>query len=124
MKVLHELRQFSKNIRHILQNNVNVQVNIGRNYRKCSFQFFKNIQKTIERNTQQHTRKVKSKEDHMSKKLFTLLSAVIGALGTIAVAVVTYINPPLAVAINTSIGIAVTAAVDIMAQFAKEDKGV
>ena len=60
----------------------------------------------------------------MSKKLFTLLSAVIGALGTIAVAVVTYINPPLAVAINTSIGIAVTAAVDIMAQFAKEDKGV
>ena len=60
------------------------------------------------RNTQKHTRKVKSKEDHMSRKLFTLLSAITGALATIAVAVVTYVNPPLAVAINASIGIAVT----------------
>ena len=58
---------------------------------------------------------------HMSRRLFTMVSAVVGAVGTIAVAVVTYCNPVHAVAINASIGIAVTAVIDIMAQFVRED---
>ena len=55
----------------------------------------------------------------MSKKVYNLVVGVIGGLSTIGVAVVTFLNPVYAVAINASIGIASTAAIEICAQFVK-----
>ena len=56
----------------------------------------------------------------MSKKTFTLVSAIVGGVATIASAVVTFINPAYSPAIVASIGIVATAAVDVCAQFVKE----
>ncbi len=56
----------------------------------------------------------------MSKKVFNLVSACIGGVETIAVAVVTYFAPEGATAINASIVIAGTAAIEICSQFVKE----
>ncbi len=55
----------------------------------------------------------------MSKKVYNLVVGIIGGVSTIAVAVVTFIAPPYAVAINASIGIASTAAIEICGQFVK-----
>ena len=44
----------------------------------------------------------------MSKKTFNLITGIVGGVSTIAIAVVTFINPAYAVAINASIGIAST----------------
>ena len=49
----------------------------------------------------------------MSKKVYNLVVGIIGGCSTIAVAVVTFLNPAYAVAINASIGIASTAAIEI-----------
>ena len=56
----------------------------------------------------------------MKKSLYTLISTIISAVGTIAIAVVSYTTPAYMVAINASIGIAVTAINEIMLQFVKE----
>lgn len=56
----------------------------------------------------------------MSKKTYNLIVGIVGGLSTIAVAVVTFINPAYSVAINASIGIASTAAIEIVGQFVKE----
>jgi hypothetical protein len=56
---------------------------------------------------------------NMSKKVYNLVVGIIGGVSTIAVAVVTFIAPPYAVAINASIGIASTAAIEICGQFVK-----
>jgi predicted RND superfamily exporter protein len=56
----------------------------------------------------------------MTEKLYNLLNTVVSAVGVIATAFVTYYNPPMAVAIVTSIGIAVAAINKIMYQFIKE----
>ena len=45
----------------------------------------------------------------MSKKTFNLITGIIGGVEVIAIAVVTFINPQYAVAINSSIGIVGTA---------------
>lgn len=55
----------------------------------------------------------------MNKKVYNLVVAIIGGVSTIAVGVVTFINPAYAVAINASIGIAATAAVEICGNFVK-----
>ena len=55
----------------------------------------------------------------MSKKPYNLVTAVTGELATIAVGVVTYLNPSYAVQINASIVIAETAVVEICNQFVK-----
>ena len=47
----------------------------------------------------------------MSKKTFNLITGIIGGVEVIAIAVVTFINPQYAVAINSSIGIVGTAAI-------------
>lgn len=56
----------------------------------------------------------------MQRKTFNLITGVVGGIATIATAVVTFINPAFAVAINASIGIAATAIVEICAQFVKD----
>lgn len=53
----------------------------------------------------------------ISKKLFTLISTIIGAIGTIAIAFITYFSVKHGTAINTAIGIATTAIIDILTQF-------
>lgn len=58
----------------------------------------------------------------MSKKTFNLVTGIIGALQTVGVAVVTYINPEYAAAINSAIVIAGTAAIEICNLFVKEEK--
>ncbi len=49
----------------------------------------------------------------MSKKVFALVSGIIGGLQTIGVAIVTYKNPEYATAINSSIVIAGAAIIEI-----------
>ena len=56
----------------------------------------------------------------MSKKVFNLISGIVGGLETIGVAVVTYFNPAYAMAINASIVIAGTAIIEICSQFVKD----
>lgn len=56
----------------------------------------------------------------MSKKTFVLVSSIIGGCETISVALVTYFNPASATAINSSIVIVGTAAIDVCSQFVKE----
>jgi hypothetical protein len=58
----------------------------------------------------------------MSKKTFTLVTALIGGCGTIASAIVTYLQPAWASAIVAGIGIAVTAVTEILTLFTKSDK--
>lgn len=56
----------------------------------------------------------------MSRKVFNYVSALIGAVQTIAIASVTYFSPEHAVAINSSIVIAGTAAIEICNQFVED----
>ena len=56
----------------------------------------------------------------MSKKTFNLVTGIIGALQTIGVAIITYIEPAYATAINSAIVIAGTAAIEICNLFVKE----
>lgn len=55
----------------------------------------------------------------MSKKVCNLAVGIVGGVSTIAVAVVTFLDPPYSVAINASIGIADTAIIEILGQFVK-----
>ena len=57
----------------------------------------------------------------MSKKAFQLVSGIVGALQTIGVAIVTYVSPEHATAINSAIVIAGTAVIEICTQFVKEE---
>ena len=56
----------------------------------------------------------------MSKKVYNLVTGIVGALQTIGVAVVTYTNPEYATAINSAIVIAGTAVIEICNLFVKE----
>ena len=56
----------------------------------------------------------------MSKKVFNLVTGIIGALQTIGVAIVTYAEPAYATAINSAIVIVGTAAIEICNLFVKE----
>lgn len=58
----------------------------------------------------------------MSKKTFNLITGIIGAVQTACVAIVTYLNPEYAAAINSAIVIAGTAAIEICNLFVKESK--
>lgn len=57
----------------------------------------------------------------MSKKAYTLATAIIGAVSAAASAIVTYVQPTYATAIVASIGIADTAIVEILNQFVKTE---
>lgn len=56
----------------------------------------------------------------MSKKVFNLVTAIVGALQAVGVAVVTYTSPEYATAINSSVVIAGTAIIEICNLFTKE----
>lgn len=56
----------------------------------------------------------------MSKKVFALVSGIVGALQTAGVAVVTYTTPENATAINSAIVIAGTAVIEICNLFIKQ----
>lgn len=53
----------------------------------------------------------------MKKKTFNLVAGVIGGVQTIAIAVITFIQPAYAVQINAAIGVAGTAAIEICSLF-------
>ena len=57
----------------------------------------------------------------MSKKMFALVSGIVGGLQTIGVAIVTFTNPEFATAINSAIVIAGTAAIEICNLFQKDE---
>ena len=57
----------------------------------------------------------------MTKKTFALVSALVGALETAAVAVVTYLDVNNAAIINSSIVVACSAAITICTKFVKPD---
>ena len=56
----------------------------------------------------------------MSKKMFTLITGIIGALQTAGVAIVTYTEPGYATAINSAIVIIGTAIIEACNLFVKE----
>jgi ethanolamine utilization microcompartment shell protein EutL len=58
----------------------------------------------------------------MSKKVFNLVTGIVGALQTIGVAVVTYTSPEYATAINSAIVIAGTAVIEICNLFVKPEE--
>ena len=55
----------------------------------------------------------------MSRKLATLISALLGAFGTAGIAVVTYVEPNNAAIINGAISLGVSTAITIIESFAK-----
>lgn len=56
----------------------------------------------------------------MTKKMFNLVTGIIGGVQTIAVAVVTYCSPEYATAINSAIVVIGTAIIEACSQFVKE----
>lgn len=56
----------------------------------------------------------------MSKKVYNLIIGIATGVESISVAVVTFINPPAAVAINAAIPIVITAALAVCKLFVKE----
>lgn len=58
----------------------------------------------------------------MKKKTYALITAIIGGAATIVVGIVTFIDPQYAIAINSGIGIAATAALEICAGFVDTNK--
>ena len=57
----------------------------------------------------------------MSKKTFQLVSAIVGGVQAIAVAVVTYTSPEYAAAINGAIVVTGTAVIEACSQFVKPE---
>ena len=57
----------------------------------------------------------------MSKKTYNFVTGIIGGVEVIAVAIVTFVQPSYAVAINASIGIVGTAAIEVCGQFVKSE---
>ena len=57
----------------------------------------------------------------MSKKVFNLVTGIVGALQTIGVALVTYAEPSYATAINSAIVIVGTAIIEACSQFVKAE---
>lgn len=58
----------------------------------------------------------------MSKKVFALVSGIVGALQTAGVAIVTYTNPEHATAINSAIVIAGAAIIEICNLFTPSEE--
>ena len=58
----------------------------------------------------------------MSKKVFALVSGIVGAVQTAAVAIVTYTCPENATVINSCIVVAGTAIVEICTMFVKKEE--
>ena len=59
-------------------------------------------------------------EIFISRKVFNLVSALIGATQTASIALVTYFSPEHSVSINSSIVIVDIAAIEVCSQFVKD----
>ena len=57
----------------------------------------------------------------MSKKVFALISGIVGALQTAGVAIVTYIAPENATAINSAIVVVGAAIIEVCTKFVKPE---
>ena len=57
----------------------------------------------------------------MTKKMFNLITGIVGALQTAGVAIVTYVNPEYATAINSAIVVIGTAIIEACSQFIKDE---
>lgn len=57
----------------------------------------------------------------MKKKTFNLVAGIIGGVQTVAIAIITYIQPAYAVQINAAIGVAGTAAIEVCSLFVKTE---
>ena len=57
----------------------------------------------------------------MSKKVFALISGIVGALQTAGVAIVTYIAPESATAINSAIVVVGAAIIEVCTKFVKPE---
>lgn len=57
----------------------------------------------------------------MSKKMYRIISGIVAAIATLATAIVTAINPPMAPAIVSAIGIAAGAVNEILSLFVVDD---
>ena len=57
----------------------------------------------------------------MSKKVYSLVTGIVGGVSTIAIAIVTFVAPLHATLINTAIGIALTATLEICNLFVKSE---
>lgn len=58
----------------------------------------------------------------MTKKVYNLVTGIVGGVEVISIAVVTFVSPAHAVAINASIGIVGTAVLEVCNQFVKVEK--
>lgn len=63
-----------------------------------------------------------NKKKTMTKKMFALVSGIVGAMQTAGVAIVTYTSPENATAINSAIVIAGTAVIEICNLFVADEK--
>lgn len=59
----------------------------------------------------------------MTKKMFALVTGIVGGLQTVAVAAVTYFSPENATAINSAIVIVGTAVIEACSQFVETESG-
>lgn len=57
----------------------------------------------------------------MSKKMYRIISGIVAAIATLATAIVTAINPPMAPAIVSAIGILAGAVNEILSLFVVDD---
>lgn len=57
----------------------------------------------------------------MTKKMYALITGILGGIGAIASAIVSYTDPPQATAILAAIPIAITAANEIMMLFVEPE---
>lgn len=57
----------------------------------------------------------------VSKKTYNFVTGIIGGVQVLAIAIVTYISPENIIAINASIGIVGTAAIEVCNQFVKSE---
>ena len=60
----------------------------------------------------------------MSKKMYRIISGIVAAVATLATAIVTAINPPMAPAIVSAIGILAGAINEILSLFVVDDVAV
>lgn len=58
----------------------------------------------------------------MSRKMFNLVSGIVGGVSAITSAVITYIQPEYSVQMVAGVGIASTAIIEICSLFVKEEK--
>lgn len=57
----------------------------------------------------------------MSKRTFNLVTGIVGGVEAISIAIVTFVGPEFAAAINASIGVVGTAVIEVCSKFITSD---